>query len=102
MVEIKSIQLPDTSLLGMHLHLPGYPIDLIMSTKAILVQQMFDRTYFQKANDIAIIQIEGGHGFASMLASKVCAMNEYARKRHVKIGMSAKEALLICEKEDNA
>lgn len=102
MVEIKSIQLPHTSFLGMHLHLPGYPIDLIMSTKAILVPRMFDLSYFQKANEIAIIQIEGAHGFEAMLASSVCAVNACAEKRKVTIGMNAKEALLLCEQETAA
>lgn len=102
MVEVKSIQISQKSFLGMHLCLPAYPLYLIMSTKAILVQNMFDINYFEKEGPISVILTQYAYGYEAMLQAKVIAMNACAKTHGVKIHMSGKEALLLCEREENA
>lgn len=102
MVEIKSIQLFQKSFLGMHLHLPGYPLYLIMSTKTILAQTMFDIRYFRKDCPVAVVLTEYRYGFEAMLTAKVIAMNEVAKAHGVTLMMNGKEALLLCESEKEA
>lgn len=101
MVEIKSIQLFQTSFLGMHLYLPGYPIYLIMSTKTILAQNMFDISYFHKDCPIAVILTDYQYGFEAMLNAPVIAMNEAAKNHGVDLKMNGREALLLCENQKN-
>jgi len=100
MVEIKSIQLFQKSFIGMHLHLPGYPLYLIISTKTIVAQNMFDIRYFQKDRPVAVIITEYRYGFESMLHAPIIAMNEVARQHGVTPEMKGKEALLLCEKSE--
>lgn len=102
MVEIKSIQLLQTSLLGMHLHLPGYPLYLIMSTNVILASQMFDIRYFHKDVPVAVIITEYRYGFDAMLNALVIAMNDVAKENGVTTMMTGKEALLLCVNEKEA
>lgn len=99
MVEIKSIQLFQKSFLGMHLHLPAYPVYLIMSTKSILVQNMFDISYFKKDCPVSVIVTEYRYGFDAMLNARVIAMNEQAKIHGVTLLMNGKEALLLCENQ---
>lgn len=47
MVEVKSICIAQKSFIGVRLHLPAYPSYLIVSTKTILAQNLFDINYFQ-------------------------------------------------------
>lgn len=100
MVEIKSITLYDKSFVGMHLHLPGYPLYLITSTKTIITQNMFDVRYFRKELPIAVILTEYRYGFEAMLNARVIAMNEIAKAYGVTTLMNGKEALLLCETKE--
>lgn len=97
MVEIKSMQVHQDSFLGIHMHLPGYPLYLIMSTKAILAQEMFDIQYFHKEKPIAVMLVPYCHGFEEVLEAPIIAMNEAARRKGVSLHMLGKEALLLCE-----
>lgn len=97
MVEIKSMQVDKKSFLGIHMHLPGYPLYLIMSTDVILAQNMFDIRYFHKENGVAVILVAYAYGFEAVVQEPVIGMNEVAKQRGVLIGMSGKEALLLCE-----
>ena len=100
MVEIKSIRLYNQSFVGMHLHLPGYPLYLITSTKTVIAQNMFDIRYFRKDLPIAVIITEYRYGFEAMLNARVLAMNEVARRHGVTTMMTGKEALLLCEAQE--
>lgn len=100
MVEIKSMQIDKKSFLGIHMHLPGYPLYLMMSTKAILAQDMFDIHYFDKENAVAVVLVKYAYGFDAVLNAPVVAMNEKARERGVCIRMMGKEALLLCENKE--
>jgi len=97
MVEVKSICLFQKSFIGIRLHLPGYPSYLIISTKTILAQNMFDIHYFQKDFPVAVIITEYRYGFEAMLNARVIAMNEAAGRKGVTLMMNGKEALLLCE-----
>lgn len=97
MVEIKSIRLDDKAFIGMHLHLPGYPLYLITSTKTIIAQAMFDVRYFRKELPVAVVITEYRYGFEAMLNARVIAMNEIAEAHGVTTLMNGKEALLLCE-----
>lgn len=97
MVEVKSICVDQKSFIGVRLHLPAYPSYLIVSTKTILAQDMFDIDYFHKPNNVAVIITEGRYGFEHMLHANVTAMNAAAKACGVTLRMSGKEALLLCE-----
>lgn len=102
MVEIKSIQISKKSFMGIHMHLPGNPVYLIMSTKTILAQNMFDIDYFNRGvGNVSIILTAYHYGFEPMLKAPVIAMNEEAKQHGVRLEMSGKEALLLCEEEEN-
>lgn len=97
MVEVKSICIAQKSFIGVRLHLPAYPSYLIVSTKTILAQNLFDINYFQKTNQVAVIITEYRHGFEAMLNAKVIAANDAAKAHGVTLTMNGKEALLLCE-----
>ncbi len=97
MVEVKSLQLFDKSFIGMYLHLPGYPLYMIISTKTILAQNMLDINYFRKELPVSVIICEYRYGFQAMLNAKVIAMNDAARAHGVTLEMKGKEALRLCE-----
>lgn len=97
MVEVKSICIAQKSFIGIRLHLPAYPSYLIVSTKTILAQNMFDIRYFQKPTNVAVIITEYRYSFEAMLNAKVIAINETAKVHGVTLMMNGKEALLLCE-----
>lgn len=99
MVEVKRICVAKKSFIGIHLHLPAYPSYMIVTTKTILAQNMFQIQYFEKDADIAVIITEYRYGFDSMLNARVIAMNEAAKAHGVTLMMNGKEALLLCESE---
>lgn len=97
MVEVKSLQIFDRSFIGLYLHLPGYPMYMIMSTKTILAQNMLDIHYFRKELPVSVIICEYHYGFQAMLNAKVIAMNDAAEAHGVTLEMKGKEALRLCE-----
>lgn len=100
MVEIKSIQVFQKSFLGIQMQLPGYPLFLLMSTKVIMAQNMFDIAYFEKENNISVVILDYRYGFEAMLDAPVIAVNEVARLHGVALQMRGKEALLLCETKE--
>lgn len=99
MVEVKSIKIDKEYYVGIHLLLPQYPTYLIVSCKTILAQEMFDKKFFEKDDKhTAVVLVEHGYGFDSLLYGEVSAMNEIAKQMGVYIGMLGKEALKLCEK----
>lgn len=99
MVEVKSIKIDKEYYIGIHLQLPQYPTYLIVSCKTILAQEMFEKSFFEKEDKhTAVIFVQYGYGFDSMLYGEVIDMNEIALSAGVHKGMSGKEALKLCEK----
>lgn len=98
MVEVKSIKSGNEYYVGIHLQLPQYPAYLIVSCKTILAQELFDIAFFEKEDkQTAVIIVQYGIGFDSMLYGKVIARNKKAEHAGVMIGMNGKEALQLCE-----
>ncbi len=100
MVEIKSIKLKENHFMGIQILLPGYPMFMITSTHSVLATNMFDISFFEKeGRHIAVALTSYCYGFHELQEANIIAMNEVARKKGVKIGMTGKEALYLCEKE---
>lgn len=100
MVEIKSMEISNKSFLGIHLHMPGYPMYFIMSTKTILAQNMFDIHRFQREHsNVSVILTDHHFGLEKMLQARVVAMNEVAMAHGVTLSMNGEEAILLCESE---
>lgn len=98
MVEVKRIKLQDQSFLGIYLNLPQYPIHLLVSTHAILAQDIFSLQQFHDEHkQVAVVLCEYLYGFDGILGSCVKGANEVAIHMGVKVGMNAKEALILCE-----
>lgn len=96
MVDIQQVNVGKYSFLGIRLYLSHYPIHLLMSTRSIIVQQMFDINYFQKP-ECAVCMCEKGTNCIELLNKKVIAMNQTARDKGVMLHMTVKEALYLCE-----
>lgn len=99
MVEVKRICVAQKSFIGIHLHLPNNPSYMIVTTKTILAQNMFNIQYFQKESNVAVVITEYRYGYDAMLNARVIAMNEAAKAHGVTLMMNGKEALLLCESE---
>ena len=99
MVEVKSIKSGDEYYVGIHLQLPQYPMYMIVSCKVILAQNMYAIDFFDKQDKKpAVILVQYGYGFDSMLYGEVTDMNSIASAYGVRLGMNGKEALKLCEK----
>ena len=99
MVDVKSIEITQKSFLGIHVHLPHYPLYIIMSTKTILASDMLDIAYFDHVQKpVAVILTNQQQNFDALLEAPVIAMNARAEALGVQRGMRGKEALMLCEK----
>lgn len=92
MIDLKSMPIDQSRVAAIEIKLPSMTLYLIVSTKGFLCGNWFSMNQGEDKKT-CICMMRHCSSVEEMLESEVICCNEYAHARHIRIGMSGKEAL---------
>lgn len=92
MIDLKSLPIDQKRVVAVQIKLPSIPLFLVVATKGFLCGKWFSMNESEDKKT-CICQMELSNSIDELLESSVVACNSYAHMKHIRIGMSGREAL---------